>query len=517
MPKVFHTIKDFFWPADKCLRRDRLWLAISGLILAAAWPPLPLGFLAFFALIIPLDILSRRTFGGAFKGGFFFAYVYHLATLYWIVWVTIPGTFAGCAIISLYNGFVFGLFAGLYRRNKILALILMPFLWVGLEYFRTQTEIAFPWANLSYTQHAYLPFLQFIEYTGDAGLSFIIVVVNILLWRIWRTKKRRAQVAMAVTVGLLTVLPTIYGISVLKGANNPERHEYGPVIKIALLQGDVDLTTKWDPAMLGWNLDLYDSLAGQAGEVDLIVWPETAAPEYLLSRHTLTAKVAATARKAHTPMLVGMLDTDISDDKLTIEYFNAAVQFDADGNYRIPYHKMMLVPYAETVPYRELTPWLQETPLGWSDFAHGDKPQIYSNRFGSYGILICYEILFPELINDYIQNGADFLVNITNDTWWGHSSAPYQHGVMAVFRAIENRVYIARAANSGFSYFVDDFGRIINKSRFLERTIVRGEVYPLTGRTVFNRTGPFLGRLGLLLIGIVSLILPLIVLWEKRR
>lgn len=510
MPKIFHYLFRALVPEDVIVRRERFYLAASGLVLAAAWPPLPLGFLIFLGLILPLDIISDKPFGKAFRAGYLFAFSYHLFALYWISWVTVGGTLIAIAVISLYDGVIFALYAGVCRRRQMAAIILFPLLWVGMEYFRTLFEFAFPWSNLSYTQWNYLPFLQICEYVGDAGITVIIVAVNILLWQTWRQARRRDRAALALAAGLLIAAPTIYGSLVMAGA---EEEHNGP-ITIALLQGSIPLEQKWDPAQVDYSFRLHDSLALTALPADLIVWPETAAPAYLLNNEFQTLLVSTTARKAGCPMLVGTLDyTPLKDTGYL--YYNAAIQFDPDGGHRPPYHKIKLVPFAETVAYGRYLPFLVNLNVGWSDFTAGKELRIYENKFGRYGTLICYEVIFPELVNQYVRDGADFLVNITNDTWYGYSSGPYQHSVMAIFRAIENRIYIARAANSGFSYFVDSFGRMYNKSRLYDVTVVKGKVAPADRRTFFNHTGPLVGRLGLLLVVLTAGYLALI--WIKDR
>ena len=510
MPRIFRNIGSALWPDDPAVRQERFFLTLAGALLAAAWPPLPLGFLTFIALILPFDIISGKQFGAAFKSGYVFSFAFHLFSLYWIGWVTVAGMLATVAIISLYSAFIFGLYAVVFLRSRLVALILFPFLWVGMEYFRSLFEIAFPWSNLSYTQGSYTAFLQICEYCGDLGLSFIIVLVNILLWRVWRGHHRPKQAMMAAIAGLLVVIPTIYGAIVLAGAGQTNT---GPV-RVALLQGDIDLETKWDPRQRELNLRIYDSLATGAAPADLLVWPETAAPAYLRSDVRFLQMVAHTAEQVGCPMLVGTLDfTHLKGNEY--ETFNSAIQFDPDGTFRSPYHKQKLVPFAEAVPYGRYLPLLVDLPIGWSDFERGRELRVYQNDFGDYGTLICYEVIFPEMVNKYVREGAQFLVNITNDTWYGWSSGPYQHAGMAVFRAIENRIWIARAANSGFSYFVDKYGRIYNKSRLYERTIIRGNISLIGERTWFNRTGPILGQAGLLCIGAVMCILAAI--WVKRR
>lgn len=478
--------------------------------MAAAWPPLPLGFLAYIALIWPLDIISGKPFGKAFQSGYLFSFVYYLCALYWIGWVHVPGMVTAVAIISLYNAFVFGLYSSIYRRRPLVAMILFPLLWVGVEYFRSLFEIAFPWSNLSYTQGSYTPLLQICEFVGDGGITILIVVVNILLWQAWKSADRSRMAILALISGIIIVVPTLYGAIVLSHA--------GPVgqgsVRIGLLQGNVPLETKWDPQMEEFNLNLYDSLAVAAGPADLLVWPETAAPAYIRDDYHLLSLISATARRTGASMLVGTLDYERPTAN-TLDYFNAAMQFTPDGRRTLPYHKNKLVPFAETVPYGKHIPWLANLSLGWSDFAPGKELRLYETKGGKYGTLICYESIFPEVCNRYVQMGADFLVNITNDTWYGYSSGAYQHAGMPIFRAIENRIPIARAANSGFSYFVDGFGRVYDKSKLFEKTVIVGNISPRVGRTLFNKLGPVLGQTGLLLIVVLTLILPAV--WIRNK
>ncbi|MCK5125788.1 MAG: apolipoprotein N-acyltransferase [candidate division Zixibacteria bacterium] len=512
MLKVFSYIAKSFWPDDPSLRQERFFLLVSSALLALAWPPLPLGFLAYIAFIKPLEIVSGKSFGKAFKQGYFFSFFYGCFSLYWIAWVTIPGTAAAIAITSLYPALVFGLYASVFQRNKILALFIFPFLWAGMEYFRTLLEIAFPWSNVSYTQSAYLPLIQICEFVGDAGITVLVIAVNILLWRMWKNKRA----VLAVLAGILIVVPVIYGGIVLSKAGISDT---GPV-HMAILQGGLTIEEKWDVDNRDYNFVLYDSLAQEAkqdtigGEVEFILWPETSAPAYLISNYRYASMVRRTAQRVNVPMLVGTLDFIRKEDSI-VETFNAAFQFNPDGSHSEPYHKTKLVPFAETVPYGHYIPWLANLSLGWSDFQHGRELKIFENDFGSYGTLICYEVIFPELVNDYIDRGADFLVNITNDTWYGNSSGPYQHAGMAVFRAIENRVYIARATNSGFSYYVDKFGRRYNQRGLFEKAYIKGNISLVEGKTYFNRLGSVIGQFGLLLIIVIGSILS--GTWIRRK
>jgi len=515
--------KSFFWPDDRSVRLRRAELTFWAFLLAVAYLPLPFGFIAWFALARPLAIISRMTPGQAFKAAYLFAFMHNLFHLYWVATVTPPGMVAAVFILSLYPAAVLAAYVKLYRFRKYVGLIALPILWVGMEYFRSLTEFAFPWTDLAYSQGYYLTLIQIVSVVGCYGLSLALVVVNIMVWRLFnRANRLEARVtAVIVILGLLGGL-YLYGWVVF-----PPYPETGPV-RVSLLQGNVDLATKWRPETRLRSFELYDSLSQEAmaAEPQLIVWPETSAPSYprveARYRRLLGKTVAATG----TNHLIGALDVIAGADKE--KSYNAAFQFNPDGSMGTVYHKVKLVPFSEHVPYQDHLSFLSRDFLAryldiiktrqvqwWSDFYPGDSIVIFDMDTATYAVLICFESAFPDYVRHCVRSGAEFLVNITNDTWFGRSPGPYQHMRLAVFRAVENRCWLVRCANTGISAFIDPYGRERERLGLYEQGILTARISPVEGHGFFTETGPICGQISSLIMTAIFVIL--IVLWLRKR
>jgi len=520
---LLSNIRQFLWPGEKSIRLRRLELTFWAFLLALAYLPLPLGFLAWFALLRPLQIISRLTPGEAFRAGYFYSFMANLFHLYWVAVVTPPGMVAAIFLLSLYPAIILSVFARLYHWRKWIGLLSLPFLWVGIEYFRSLTEISFPWTDLAYSQGYYLTLIQIVSVIGSYGLSFFLVLINIFLWQMLsksnRLETRVSSILATLGIGAFLFL---YGWVVL-----PPYPEKGD-IKIAMLQGNVDLATKWKRETRPRNFELYDSLSQSVADdsVDLIIWPETAAPCYPRVERHYRERLAMTAKNSGTTHLIGALDV-IYENKREKAY-NAAFQFAADGSIDTVYHKVKLVPFSEHVPYQDYLPFLTRDFLSryldairthqiqwWSDFYPGDSAVIFEIDKAGYAVLICFESAFPQYVRQTILDGAEFLVNITNDTWFGRSPGPYQHLILAVFRAVENRVWIARCANSGISAFIDPYGRQIVSAGLYTRDILKTGIYPLEGHSAFTKIGPVIGQISSLIMALILVILVSLWLYGK--
>jgi len=472
------------------------------MLLAVAYLPLPLGFIAWFALARPLAILFRLETREAFKAAYFFFFMANLFHLYWVAVVTPPGMVAAVVILSLYPAVIIAAAVRLAAVKKILGPLALPVLWVGMEYFRSLTEFAFPWTDLAYSQGYYLTFIQIVSVIGIGGLSLFIMIMNILVWQTFLKNNRlETRVSTAIAFIGLTAAIYIYGWIVM-----PPVHEEGD-IRVSLLQGNVDLETKWKPETRDLNFVLYDSLARSVSDdsVDLIVWPETAAPTY--PRHELKyfRMLAETARRSAAPNLVGALDVVASDGKE--KSYNSAFQIMPEGYISHVFHKVKLVPFSEHAPYQDYMPFLTRDFLAryldiiktrevqwWADFYPGDSIVIFDIDQSRYAVLICFEAAFPDFVRQCVLKGARFLVNITNDTWFGRSPGPFQHMRIAVFRAVENRIWVARCANSGISAFIDPYGRERARAGLYSQKVLTGNLYPIRDYPLFTRLGPVVGR-----------------------
>ena len=466
--------------------RDKRLVLISALLFSAGFAPLPFGFLAYISLVPLLIVAKGKGFKRGFQLGYLFGFEMSWFALHWIANVTFLGTVGVALIHSLYYAVIFGTFCWLYRRHKFFV-ITLPFIWITVEYLRTMSQFAFPWTNLSYTQSYYLPLIQTADIWGDIGISFWITVINLfifLAW-IWKGKKWYAFVPLA-AVALIFAAAFLYD-------SGPK--EYKTDIKVALLQGHFPLKVKWDRAKRDYNFEVYDSLTREAYRhgVDLIVWPETAAPMYLYREPRYYSWVRKLAIELRTHILVGTLVYENHRTGRGRSY-NGCYQFTPQGQIQPPYKKIELVPFSERVPYADYFPAIKKIQLGQSDFSSGDSLMLFEYPKGNYGCLICFELAFSDLARRFVIEDADFLLTITNDTWFGKTMGPYQHMQMALFRAIENRIWIARCANSGFSFTVDPYGRKHGRSNLEVRTIVYGEIGKIEGETFFTRHGFWLPK-----------------------
>jgi apolipoprotein N-acyltransferase len=510
-------------PPDIEVRKRRLELTIWSFLLSLSFYPGPLGFLAWLSLVRPAIILSRLHGREAFNAAYFFGFFFNAFSLYWVVQVTPPGILAAVIIVAFYYAAVLSLFVRLYHVRPFLGIWSLPFLWVGMEYFRTLSQFAFPWSDLGYSQSYYLYILQIVSVISVHGLSFLIVIANVLLWQVLRKEVSLGYRFLSFwgAVGIVIVLVS-YGWIMIPRFPAPG------TIPVAVLQGSVPIEDKWQAGNEDYSFVLYDSLARSVIDsgVKLYVWPETAAPAYLsydLRRRALIAKTAVATRAYH---LVGALGTSEVDGRQ--RYFNSAYLFDPTGRMTTRYDKVKLVPFTEQVPYQDHMPFLRREFLmqyltfietynvrWWADFKPGDSAKV--NEMGElrFGTLICFESTFPEYCRQMIRQGADFIVGITNDTWFGESVGIHQHSRMFITRAVENRCWMVRAANSGLSYIVDDYGRIRSELPVYTVAALCGAVRPIESFSVFTRIGDVVGLVSFLFTITIAVILVL--RWVIRR
>ncbi|MFH1688510.1 MAG: apolipoprotein N-acyltransferase [bacterium] len=510
-------------PPEAEVRWRRLELMGWAFLFSLSFYPGPFGFLAWFCLIRPLWIIASLPTRPAFNAAYLYGFFFNLFTIYWLAWVTPPGMIAAVIIVAFYYAGMLMVFHRLYHLRPLFGFIAMPFLWAGLEYFRTLSEFAFPWADLGYTQSFFLQILQIVSIISVHGLTIIVVAVNVLLWQVFRPQLSAERRITAVLVAAATVAALVaYG-----WIEMPKYPEDGD-IKISLLQGSVSIEDKWREGNTQHSLDIYDSLATSTREFgpQLIVWPETSVPCYLTHDHGCRRQVSNIARRTGTFHLAGALAA--TTDSAHQHYYNACFQYDSLGRDAGRYDKVKLVPFSEHVPYQDRVPFLQQKVLRkyltiidqwgvqwWSDFYPGDSLVLFEIPDALYGVAICFECAFPDYMRRYLLDGADFVVGITNDTWFEGSVGLDMHARMFITRAVENRCWMARAANSGYTFVVDPWGRMRDSLKLGEVAALNTKVAALDGFSIFTRTGDVAGRAAFLfslsLVGILS------ALWISSR
>jgi len=456
----------------------RLLVVLSAALLILSFPNFNLSFLAWIALVPLLFAIENKTPREAFGLAYLCGAIFFLGTIYWLIHVTLPGMIGLALFLALYFG-LFGLALSYalrlpWRQAGIAnygLLFFIPAVWVAIEWLRSSLLSGFGWVLLAHSQSTALPVIQISDITGAYGASFLVMLVNSAIYitiRDMRTKNSRTIPCLAVAV-LVLYVSVAYGTVRLKNIFTGEQ------LKVSVIQGNIPQDEKWNPDLSGKILDKYERLTKEAAKdkPDLIVWPEASVPGFMETEKTLSDRMKALAISTGTHILVGAPRGEGSYARL----YNSAVLFSEEGRVVDRYDKVHLVPFGEYVPLKKIFSFVEKfakSQIG--DFSPGKEYKVFkffierrSSGGGTewkllkkakFSCLICFEDIFPDLTRQFVKNGAVFLANITNDAWFGKSSAPYQHMQCSVFRAVENRVNVIRAANTGISCFIDQKGRV---------------------------------------------------------
>jgi apolipoprotein N-acyltransferase len=406
----------------------------------------------------------------------------HYSAIPWpLSWLPIVALAAYC---GLYVGAVGAAVAWLARRwGPGRALAAAPPLWVAGEWIRGWLMDGFPWGLLGYSQHSALPVIQIAELTGVYGVSFVVVAVNAALAAGVTLGWRRAGPGLLVAA-LLVAGSLAFGYQALRPAADLSR---GRTVKVAVIQPVVAQSLKWDPAHRAEILTLYERLTREAARSQpaAIIWPETAAPIFLRGDPPLLDRLTRLSAELGRPLLVGSVDRQ---DGPPGAFLNSAFFLTGQG-ITSKYDKIHLVPFGEYVPLSSLIGFVRSWAEFISDFAAGQGRTVFPLPGAPFGTVICYEVIFPELFREFVAGGAMFMTNITNDAWFGETSGPWQHLSMVSLRAVENRVGIARAANTGVSAFVEPTGRISSWLSLGERGVLERPVALRDRTTIYTRFG----------------------------
>ncbi|MBW2615063.1 MAG: apolipoprotein N-acyltransferase [Deltaproteobacteria bacterium] len=503
--------------------RDILLAVLSGIMLTASFPPGNLSFLAWFALVPLLKSLDNKSPSPAFRLGLITGMAHYLTLLYWIVVVlghygnlNIVVSFIPLILLCLYLALYSGLFSSLttYLGGSRLDLIFMAGFWVGLEYIRSKLLTGFPWCLLGYSQYEHLYVIQIADICGVYGLSFLIIFSNgLIYWLLFMHHERRSsllkwQVLIAVLMAGSTFAYAHYRLTGdLSGGKSRKS------VNAVIIQGNIDQSVKWDPAYQEETVATYLRLThtGLDFRPGLIVWPEAALPFFFQDNVKFSPRVLSFAVESGAPLVFG--SPAYKRVSGMTRYYNRAYLLTPDDQPIKYYDKVHLVPFGEYVPLGRFLSFVNRLVPAAGDFDVGDKVAPLKHEGLSTGILICFEVIFPELARAHARKGANILVNLTNDAWFGMTSAPYQHLSMTVFRSVENRLPTIRAANTGFSAFISPRGEILKKSNLFTEAVLRGSVDTSGSALTFYARYGDLFALSLL---VISLIKVFYCLWHRR-
>lgn len=496
-------------------RGERLLPLLAGVLLAVSFPPFRLlipPFVALAPLLVFIESRTRDAEGryAAARAGMLTGLVYFGLLLYWLIVALIfyskLAVAAYVLTVAILGMFTAAFATGVHylRARGIAPLwVVAPLLWTTLEWVQGNVgDLAFPWLGLGSSLASYPILAGGADLVGARGLTVVVALVAALVAEVvLRARADRRVLGPAVAAGAIVLLMAGYGFA------RERTLELRPVARVAVVQPNIPEDLKLDgTAGLDSSMIALANLTGRlaGNRIDLVVWPEVAIPAVLSRPYAdeLRATVQALSARVGAPIVVGAYEELVDGENRT--FFNTALVMDVEGLRSDTYGKRFLVPFVERVPFIDPA-WLEAVTGDLAYFGglgRGVGTPLFSIADGArFGILICYESIFAQLSRTYRRAGADFLVNMTNDAWYGRepwyarTSALWQHPAHLTMRAIEQRVGIARAANTGISMFIDPIGRTYERTELFEADVRIGTVYTTDAVTLFSRWGDWLATM----------------------
>ena len=469
---------------------------ISGILVGISYPPIP-GFAIWFGFVPLIHIWLNQTKKESARLTFLSAIISNTIAFYWI------GLNSGASFIPvflsltgavLYLSFLLAIFGWIISwfeiKRRGIALIIIPFLWVTMEWLRSFGPLGFPWANLAITQTKFLPIIQIIDFTGSEGIGFWIMILNTYIYYLIINNSVNKKI---ITLFIIFIIPWIYGTLRIDQLNDKE-WEFRTV---AAIQPNINPNQKWEPTYRKTLISIMDSLNNEAYNMKpkLVLWPEAALPVYMRVS-SIKQVYEKKVYESNIPLIMGTVD--FKRDKVDRKVFNGSIYFGLNEN-KI-YHKLLLVPFAEYIPLSEKFSFLKQLNFGQANFSHGSEFTIFPIDSIYFSNIICYESSHPSVARGFINNGARFLTIQANDAWLQNSSGVRQHFELARLRAIEFRTGIIRSANTGISGIIDPTGLIKHKVNFSDQEVFKGDVLLNKGLTFYASFGSLFAQLCFVLI-----------------
>jgi apolipoprotein N-acyltransferase len=519
--------------------------AASGVLLALSFPKIGHPSLAWIALA-PLLVatagsshpqqrrdrsLRRALLLGLLAGG-----IYFTGTLYWITrvmavygglqqWVAVLVNAALIAYLSLFPA----MFTVVTRRLVLAygapALAAAPVVWVATELGRTHIFSGFPWVLLGYSQTTVLPVAQFASVFGVYGVSMLVAAVSTGFAMVMvdggpkgprgaarSYVGRPFRAAMTTRFAPLAIVLIVLAAIAAWGARRAAAAEWtraGDAVGVGLIQGNIDQADKQNPdranaIFQGYIRMTRDALRQGAG---FVIWPESSTPFLFEEDIEASRQIRALAKQAQVPILIGS-DQVERDGAASFKYYNSAFLVRADGTSGRAYRKMHLVPFGEYVPLKRVLFFAAPLVEAVSDFSAGEDAVLLPVGNHLVSTAICYEVVYPDLVRRFVVGGSELLTTITNDAWFGRTSAPFQHFEQASMRAIEEGRYLVRSANTGVSGIVDPYGRVLERSDIFQPAVLVGEARFLRTATFYARHGDILAYASVVVTAVLLVLAP---------
>ena len=503
---------------------------ISGIALGVAFPKFDINLLAWVAFVPLLQAIEGESMGRTFGYAWLQGLVCYVVSLYWIEFTlhhfagVNPILAAGplvllAAVMALFSGLAIWAARLVTVRLGLPIFVTLPIAWPAIEWLRTFFPIGFPWNLLGYTAYRNLELIQFAEITGVYGVSALIVFFNAVVFVVlFGHHTRRVQTWSLGTLTGLMLAVLLFGTIRM---NMLDSQQPAGRMRVAMVQGNIPQSIKWDPAFLDTSFNVYIDQTQQAAHhhVDLAIWPEAAAvfffqptalyPPRFAGDAVYRERLLKLAADTGDPILFGAPALGLTPDG-GVGTYNRAYLVSGAGKVVAYYDKMQLVPFGEYLPMRPLLGKLVSRIVhGFGDMIAGTEQTLFPVKGAQLGVLICYESVFPDLTRRAVKHGADVLVNITNDAWYGESSAPYQLLAMTAMRAVETKVPIVRVANTGISAVIEADGSITARTPLFKRGTEIEDVSWRPRRTVYTMVGDLFSEICfvLMLVGVLLALL----------
>jgi apolipoprotein N-acyltransferase len=422
--------------------------------------------------------------------------VHYAGTVYWTSGTV--STYGGlpvvagvlvAGVLALYMALFVALFgaaaAVVIRRFGAAGLMITPAAWVAAEYLRGNLFGGFPWIPLGNSVVSLLPLAQMASLVGVYGVSWLLATLH-ASFALAALTTGRTRMSAAVAALVIVTAPSVWGSARI---NEGRLTRDGSPIEIGIIQANIAQEDKWNPRNAFTIFDRYLAMTRQAVKqgAKFVLWPESSTPFYFEEDAGGGDALRRVVRETGTPLLFG--SDQIEDDPAGARYYNSAFLLDPTGSTAAVYRKMYLVPFGEYVPFRSILFFVGPLVEAVADFSPGTAVTMLPIEGHMVSTAICYEVVYPDLMRKAVRAGSELLTTITNDAWYGTTSAPYQHFELARMRSIEQGRYLVRSANTGVSGIVDPYGRVLVRTNLFERTIVVGEVRFLQEQTVYAKMG----------------------------
>jgi apolipoprotein N-acyltransferase len=519
----FSKTKNLSSEEKSLLRKDRLLLILSGILTGISFTPFPFPLTLFlFVSFVPylFVVEKRKSLLEVNRASYLFFFVLSLITIYWVgSWQSKADPFlmiGGGVLIFFYpvvlliNSSLFFLSQKIFGKEK--SFWLFPIFWVAGEFVLTLTDLKFPWLTLGHGLAKFTTFIQIADIVGAFGLSVIVLYINVLVFHSIKyfSVNRKAFYKYLSAALILFLIPLIYGLVRINEQQNSNEKK----IRVGVVQPNLDPWEKWELGGVEDILKNYIELSENCTQqgAKLIIWPETALPVYLLSGtySDVVDSIYSFLRKNNIYLLTGMPDYIIhynnppEDAKLSkagnfyYSTYNSILLFNPDSYEVQRYGKMQLVPLGEKIPFVDALPFLADWfkwGVGLSGWNVGKDTTVFKMKIDNDTIkvagLVCYESVFPDFVTNFTRKDAQFITVVTNDSWYGNSSGPYQHKEFAALRAVENRKAVVRCANGGISCLINKYGITEYETSMFTRTSFVVDV-PLNNEKTFYSENPMI-------------------------